>query len=250
MVQTPQWSTPDTGRVVPRSTAQRKRHTQDEVCSFFVRTPTGSHSLQTPIWQQPPPGLAAGPATTADVPEVLQVDAPIIPPANLPTDLPTDPPTHPPVDLPVIPPVNLAIITQNPPVNPPAGPQNLPANPPTGLQNGELLWPLPTRLVHPTRGGKWSLLAQNNDVKAVVQGAITRTLQYIVFTDSFPSGEQKVRMQRDSLYRAADDDGHDDIARRLTRDRNYGRWLSTLVCGPIIFAVHPHSHDSLDRHTG
>lgn len=92
----------------------------------------------------------------------------------------------------------------------------------------------PHALSIPPGGGKWSLLAQNDNVKTVVQGAITRTLQHIAFKDSFPSGEQKVRTQRDSLYRAADDGGHEEIARRLTQDRNYGRWLSTLVCFPII----------------
>ena len=72
-------------------------------------------------------------------------------------------------------------------------------------------------------------MVQNDGVKVVVQGAITLALQDIAFKDSFPSGEQKVRMQRDSLYRAASDGGHEEIARRLTQDRDYGKWLSTLV---------------------
>ena len=90
-------------------------------------------------------------------------------------------------------------------------------------------WPLPTQLIHPTKGGKWSLLVQNDGVKVVVQGAITLALQDIAFKDSFPSGEQKVKMQQDSLYHAASDGGYEEIAHRLTQDRNYGKWLSTIV---------------------
>ena len=81
------------------------------------------------------------------------------------------------------------------------------------------------------------MLVQNDGVKAVVQDAITLTLQDIAFKDSFPSGEKKIKMQRDSLYRAANDGGHEEIARRLTQDRNYGKWLSTLVRAPIITLI-------------
>jgi hypothetical protein len=121
-------------------------------------------------------------------------------------------------------------------------PENTPANHPAALpipnispaQNGKLAWLLPTWLVHPTRGNKFSLLAQNNGVKAVIQDAIMRTLQHIAFKDSFPSGEQKVRIEQNLLYCAADNGGHDEIAHRLTQDRNYGRWLSSIVRVPII----------------
>ena len=116
----------------------------------------------------------------ANQPANPPVNVLINPPANLAANLPADPPANP---------------GANPPPNPPAAPQNLHPNHPNNAQNRELAWPLPTRLIHPTKGGKWSLLVQNDGVKVVIQGAITLALQDIAFKDSFPSGEQKVKMQ-------------------------------------------------------
>ena len=116
----------------------------------------------------------------ANQPANPPVNVLINPPANLAANLPADPPANPSANL---------------PPNPPAAPQNLHPNHPNNAQNRKLAWPLPTRLIHPTKGGKWSLLVQNDGVKVVVQGAITLALQDIAFKDSFPSGEQKVKMQ-------------------------------------------------------
>ena len=171
----------------------------------------------------------AGPATGANVPNTPQANTTAHPPANLPLNLPVDPPMNPPANQPanplvnvlINPPANLAANLladppanpgMNPPPNPPTAPQNLHPNHPNNAQNRKLAWRLPTRLIHPTKGGKWSLLVQNDGVKVVVQGAITLAPQDITFKDSFPSGEQKVKMQRDSLYCAASDGGYEEIA--------------------------------------
>lgn len=79
------------------------------------------------------------------------------------------------------------------------------------------------------RGGKWSLLAQSNSIQAVVQDSIPLVLRHIASVDSFPSGDEKVKLTRDSLYQAAKNEGFDEIADHLSQDRNFGRWLSSLV---------------------
>lgn len=80
------------------------------------------------------------------------------------------------------------------------------------------------------RGAKWSLLAQSNSVQAVVQDAIPLVFRHIASVDSFLSGGEKVKVTRDSLHKAAENEGFDEIANRLSRDRNFGKWLSSLVC--------------------
>jgi len=73
------------------------------------------------------------------------------------------------------------------------------------------------------------LLAQNNSIQAVVQDAIPLVFRHIVLVDSFPSGGEKVKVARDSLYQAAENEDFNEIADRLSWDRNFGRWLSSLV---------------------
>ena len=97
------------------------------------------------------------------------------------------------------------------------------------LQLAEAYWPETAQLVHPARGGKLSLLAQNNSIQAVVQDAIPIVFRHIASVDSFPSGEDKVKVVRDSLYKAAENEGSNEITDRLSQDRNFGRWLSSLV---------------------
>jgi hypothetical protein len=86
------------------------------------------------------------------------------------------------------------------------------------------------------RGGKWSLLAQSNHIQAVVQDAIPLVFRHIGSVDSFPSGGERVKITRDSLYQAAEKEGFDEIADRLSRDRNFGKWLSSLVRADTIIS--------------
>ena len=93
----------------------------------------------------------------------------------------------------------------------------------------ELLWPRITRLVHPS-SGKLSLLAQNTTIQAVVQDAIPMAYKHIASVDSFPSAEdEKTKLGKDVLYRAAQQGGFAEIASRLSKDPSYGAWLSALV---------------------
>ena len=112
---------------------------------------------------------------------------------------------------------------------PPHPPQQPPVPPPHALQMAEAHWPEAARLVHPTRGGKWSLLAQNLSIQAVVQDSIPLVLCHVVSFDSFPSGGDKAKLVQDCLYQAAEAEGFTDITDRLSQDRNFGRWLSSLV---------------------
>jgi len=101
----------------------------------------------------------------------------------------------------------------------------------------ELLWPRVTRLVHPV-SGKLSLLAQNTAIQAVVQDAIPMAYKHIASIDSFPSAEdEKTRLGKDVLYRAAQQGGFVEIASRLSKDPSYGGWLSALVS--VSLFVHP-----------
>jgi hypothetical protein len=84
------------------------------------------------------------------------------------------------------------------------------------------------------RSGKWSLLAQSNSIKAVVQDTIPLVFRHVVSINAFPSGGEKVKVTRDSLYQAAEKEGFDEIADRLSRDRNFGKWLSSLVRTDVI----------------
>ena len=96
----------------------------------------------------------------------------------------------------------------------------------------ELLWPRVTRLVHPA-SGKLSLLAQNTSIQAVVQDAIPMAYKHVASVDSFPSAEdEKTKLGKDVLYRAAQQGGFAEIASRLSKDPSYGGWLSALVSTP------------------
>lgn len=86
----------------------------------------------------------------------------------------------------------------------------------------EEAWPEAARLTHPAWGGKWSLLAQNPSIRAVVQDAIPLVLRHIISIDSFPSSADKVKVIRDCLYQAAETEGFDAITDRLSQDRNFG----------------------------
>lgn len=169
---------------------------------------------QTPVWHQPLLAQTAVP----DVEVVDEIESRIDEP-DQPDEAPLHPPPHP---------------------NPqPPQPHHPP--PPAPLCVAEAHWPETARLVHPTRGGKWSLLAQNNSIQAVVQDAILLVFRHIASVDSFPSGGDKVKLTRDSLYQAAETGDFDEITDRLSRDRNFGQWLSPLVCthflisSPLLF---------------
>jgi len=116
---------------------------------------------------------------------------------------------------------------------PPPPPQQYPTPPHHALHLAEAYWPEDAQLIHPMRGGKWLLLAQNHSIQAVVQDSIPLVFRHIVSVDSFPSGADKAKLVRDSLYQAAEAEGFNDITDRLSQDRNFGRWLSSLVRTPF-----------------
>jgi hypothetical protein len=118
---------------------------------------------------------------------------------------------------------------------PPPPPQSHPLPPHHALNTTEAHWPETARLVHPARGGKLALLAQNNSIQAVIQDSIPLVFHHIASVNSFPSGGDKVKLIRDCLYQAAETEGFDDIANRLSQDRNFGRSLSSLVRASFLF---------------
>lgn len=154
---------------------------------------------ETPVWQQPPPAQAP----------VLTIDNEVADQDHQPDQPDAEPP--------------------HPPPHHHQPPQAHRPPPHHALQLAEARWPETAQLVHPMRGGKWSLLAQSNSIQAVVQDAIPLVFRHIASVDSFPSGEDKVKVTRDSLYQAAENEGFNEIADRLSRDRNFGRWLSSLI---------------------
>ena len=111
------------------------------------------------------------------------------------------------------------------PHHPPPHPLPTQAN----RQAAEARWPETAQLVHPARGAKWSLLAQNDSIQAILRDTVPLVFRHIASVDSFPSGEVKVKVIRDSLYQAAKDGSFDAISTRLSRDRDFGRWLGSLV---------------------
>ena len=120
-------------------------------------------------------------------------------------------------------------------------PHHPPPQPPQSPQAAEAYWPENTQLVHPVRGGKWLLLAQNNTIQAVVQDAIPLVFRHTASVNSFPSGADKVKLVRDSLYQAATAEGFNEVTDRLPRDQNFGRWLSSLVSTYLLipYLSHP-----------
>jgi len=165
---------------------------------MFHRSPEDLQVTWTPAWRQRPPTQTAAPNTGA----VNQVGEP-----DRVQELGAAPP-HPP---------------------PHHQPQQHHPPPHHALQLAEAYWPETAQLVHPARGGKLLLLAPNISIQAVVQDAIPIMFRHVASIDSFPSGEDKVKVIRDSLYKAAENEGFNEITDRLSQDRNCGRWLSSLV---------------------
>jgi len=74
---------------------------------------------------------------------------------------------------------------------PPPPPQQYPTPLHHTLHLAKGYWPEDVQLVHLMRGGKWSLLAQNHSIQAIVQDSIPLVFRHIVSVNSFPSGADK-----------------------------------------------------------
>jgi hypothetical protein len=87
-------------------------------------------------------------------------------------------------------------------------------------------WDPLTWIVVPA-SGPLNMLEQNDEVLEVLRHAITHIYYYLVSRDAFPLRPARISACREALVTAAQDEPQ--ILNRITTDRSYCDWLSTVV---------------------
>ena len=92
----------------------------------------------------------------------------------------------------------------------------------------------PTVLELPdTPSGKLSKKAQHPHLQVCLDLAIDKTFEYIFFTNAFPLLPEKKRCYRKVLIDAAEEKGYTEIHEKLEKDKEYMKWLTTIVSVPL-----------------